>query len=183
MKKIWRFGQNRTSVQGKSKIIVFTVILLSCQVNVAFANSSWYWVTHKPLTILPWVALGTIIIEVVMIHCGNSLARLPISVLAITLANLISFLFPYVLLGAIPTVFDDFGFWAQLDYLTSHLPYYTVGFGFLFFTLIIEIPLVYVLLKKNAAKKLRLLLWIAAANCITTLLVAFVERTLCSGRW
>ena len=44
-------------------LIVIMVLMMLLPVN-AFADSSWVWISEKrPFDILPWVALGTILIE------------------------------------------------------------------------------------------------------------------------
>ena len=70
-----------------------------------------------------------------------------------------------------------------LSQIIDRGPYYTVGTAFLLLTLIIELPVVYFMLKKAADSKKKLALCIVLANVVTTVLVAIVERTLCYGRW
>ena len=49
----------------KGFIIAITLIIVPMRV---YANSSWYWISEiRPFDVLPWVAIGTILIEWLMI--------------------------------------------------------------------------------------------------------------------
>ena len=67
-------------------LIVIMVLMMLLPVN-AFADSSWVWISEKrPFDILPWVALGTILIEWLSIwlipKTGHSLKVLGIVMIA-----------------------------------------------------------------------------------------------------
>ena len=95
------------------------------------------------------------------------------------LGNIISFIAPYI--GYSNSLYGQMGY--TLSQIISQGPYYTVGMAFLLLTIIIELPIVYLLLKKDADNKKKLALCILVANIVTTALVAVVERTLCYGHW
>jgi hypothetical protein len=98
----------------------------------------------------------------------------------VILANLISFLAPYVerAYRFIPT---SGGF--RLSAAFNKCPYYIVLIGYLFLTIIIELPAVFFWLKKDTENIKSLAVLILAANIISTLGVALIERIICVGRW
>jgi len=103
-------------------------------------------------------------------------------IIAVTLANLASFLLPY-LLEALSMMSEGFandlvsGFVENLD----SGPAYIVGFMYLVITLIVEIPIVYAVLNNRTGNRKKLLTTIILVNIATTLLVLMIERILCIG--
>ena len=90
-------------------------------VNV-FADSSWVWISEKrPFDILPWVALGTILIEWLSIwlipKTGNAFKVLGI----VIVANAASFLLPYAFLKA------DLSWYGTFDHILDSGPHYIVS--------------------------------------------------------
>ena len=71
----------------------------------------------------------------------------------------------------------------NFDAFLSKTPNYQVTLMFLLLTLLFEIPVLYLLLRKHTESKKRLLLTAAGANTVTTLICAVLERTLCRGQW
>lgn len=65
----------------------------------------------------------------------------------------------------------------------EHQPFYTVGFLFCLITILIELPIVYCCLKKNAGSRKWFVITILVSNVVTTVLVAIVERIFCVGQW
>lgn len=65
----------------------------------------------------------------------------------------------------------------------KHFPKYIVGFGYLFLTLIAEVPVVYISFKKFITNKKRFLMTIIIVNTVTTIMVAIIERAICKGSW
>lgn len=65
----------------------------------------------------------------------------------------------------------------------EHWPSYTVGVLFCVTTVLIELPIVYLSLRKEVAYSKKFLLTIVGSNIVTTLLVAIVERFFCVGNW
>jgi len=63
------------------------------------------------------------------------------------------------------------------------MPNYIIGLGYLFLTLIIEIPVVYLFFRKDVENKRKLFYVTLCANIATTALVAVVERVVCRGSW
>ena len=62
-------------------------------------------------------------------------------------------------------------------------PNYIVGAGFVILTLVLEIPIVYNLLKKHVDSKKKLLWSIVGSNIVTTAMVAVIERMVTDGYW
>jgi len=145
----------------------------------AFADSSWVWISEtRPYDVLPWVAIATLVIETGMIWLICKFEK-PFKIFCVvTLGNLLSFAAPYV-----AAYFTRA--WYTFTQMMEHLPSYTVGFVFLAVTLLIELPVEYHLLKNDCpADSLRRFLYtIIAANVLTTVMVAVVERTICKGHW
>lgn len=155
--------------------VLFTLTLST----TAFADSSWVWISEtRPHDVLPWVAIATLAIETWMLchFCGIDKTFKVFCV--VMLGNLLSFSAPYVM-----AALDE----VHADFLLSleHWPYYITGTAGLLVTVAVELPVEYGLLKKHvpAQKQTRLLCTVVAANVLTTVMVAIVERTFCRGHW
>lgn len=148
---------------------------------VASANSSWVWISEtRPYDILPFVIIGTLLIETVSVNLICAIENRYKTFLAVLVGNLISFAVPYIGYSN-TTPYADAGY--TLSEIISHGPYYTVGTVFLILTLIVELPVVYLWLKKDCDNKKKLAVCVVVANVVTTAIVAVVERTLCQGHW
>ncbi len=167
----------------KYKLFSMFVISSLCALSfhmLASANSSWVWISEtRPYDILPFVVIGTLLIETVAVNLVGKIDNWYKSFFAIFTGNIISFIAPYI--GYSNSLYGQMGY--TLSQIISRGPYYTVGMAFLLLTIIIELPIVYLLLKKDADNKKNLALSILVANIVTTALVAVVERTLCYGHW
>lgn len=143
---------------------------------ISLANSSWYWLTDaRPIYILPIVCVATIAIETVMIFKCAKIKNVPKVLTGVLLANLLSFILPYILRW-----YDGiYDFKRMID----HTPSYTVCVSYLIMTLVAEIPVVYFMLRKDTESKSKLFLITILSNVITTLMVAVVERVVCTGTW
>lgn len=169
MKKYKLFSLSVISLLGA---LVFTVS--------ASANSSWVWISEtRPYDILPFVVAGTLLIETVAVNLVSKVGNWYKTFFAVFVGNIISFVAPYI--GYSNSLYGQMGY--TLSQIMDRGPYYTVGTAFLLLTLIIELPVVYLMLKKDADSKKKLAVTIVLANIVTTALVAVVERTLCYGRW
>ena len=152
-----------------TRVIVITCFVLLIIPQAVFADSSWCWLTDtRPFDILPPVALATIVIEVLAIWLIPHTGKLMKTAVAVILANAASFLLPYALLLNDPVYpkFDDM-----------------LNAGFVILTLVLEIPIVYNLLKKHADSKKKLLWSIVGSNIVTTAMVAVIERMVTDGYW
>lgn len=165
----------------RTAVIVF---ILSCLFvlmfsSVSYANSSWHWVTASPMKVFPFAVFFTLIIETAAVVIIGKVADVKKSIIVVGLANLFSFLAPYVIraYNFIPTS-GGFKLWAAFE----KGPYYMVLSGYLILTLIVELPVVYLMLLKESSKT-GLAAAILASNIITTLLVAVSERLICIGSW
>ena len=168
----------------KYKLFSMFVISSLCALSfhmLASANSSWVWISEtRPYDILPFVIIGTLIIETVSVNLVCKTGSWYKTFFAVFAGNIISFAAPYIGYSN-TTPYADAGY--TLSEIINRGPYYTVGTAFLILTLIIELPIVYFLLRKDADNKNKLALCIVIANVVTTLLVAVTERTLCHGHW
>ena len=160
-----------------TRVIVITCFVLLIIPQAVFADSSWCWLTDtRPFDILPPVALATIVIEVLAIWLIPHTGKLMKTAVAVILANAASFLLPYALLLNDPV-------YPKFDDMLNAGPNYIVGAGFVILTLVIEIPIVYNLLKKHVDSKKRLLWSIVGSNIVTTAMVAVIERMVTDGYW
>ncbi len=158
-------------------IIVLSSLMLLILPQAVFADSSWCWLTDtRPFDILPPVALATIVIEVLAIWLIPHTGQFMKTAVAVILANAASFLLPYSVL-----VFNQV--YPKFEDALNAGPNYIVGFGFVMLTLLIEIPIVYNLLKKHVDSKKKLLWSIIGSNIVTTAMVAVIERMVTNGYW
>ena len=163
------------------------VLLIAC-INIFLvlatsrvsANSSWHWLTVSPMTVLPFAVIFTLLIETVSVVKFGRVANAKKAFWMVGLANLLSFIAPYLerAYRFIPT---SGGF--SISAAFNKGPYYMILFGYLALTVIVELPVVYLMLRKESLNKKNLLLSILLSNIVTTLLVAVIERVLCTGRW
>ncbi len=155
------------------------ITMLFCLIStVAYANSSWHWISEKrPYDVLPFVIVLTLIIEIlsVIFIAGVKQNKLK-AVIVVIVGNLLSFAAPYISAAT-----DRFMY--TFRQILEHLPFYTVSFWYMVTTLIIEIPVVYNCLKNNAKSKKALLVTIIVSNIFTTLMTGVAERLLCRGEW
>lgn len=159
------------------RIIVLSSLMLLVLSQFVFADSSWCWLTDtRPFDILPPVALATIVIEVLAIWLIPHTGQFMKTAVAVILANAASFMLPYSVL-----VFNQV--YPKFEDALNAGPNYIVGFGFVMLTLLIEIPIVYNLLKKHADSKKKLLWSIIGSNIVTTAMVAVIERMVTDGYW
>jgi hypothetical protein len=150
----------------------------------AYANSSWHWLTdNRPIYILPFVIIGTLVIETVIICLVNrtpTVKKMAFVFLIVCLANLVSFLLPYLFRFS-PIIFMTRQ--ESFQYKMESFPAYVVGIGFLLLTIASEIPIVYFSLQRKVKSKIRLIVSIISANIVTTGLVAILERIYSPGSW
>lgn len=159
----------------KGFIIAITLIIVPMRV---YANSSWHWISEtRPFDILPWVALGTILIEWLMIWKIPKLDK-GLKVLGVVIAsNLASFLLPYMIM------WFESSWYGSFQYILNSGPHYIVGIIFLILTCSVEIPLIYLFFQKKTENPTLLIKVILLANVITTIGVAIVEHVLTKGAW
>ena len=153
-----------------TRVVMIAGFILFVIPQTVFADSSWIWLTdYRPFDILLPVALATIVIEVLSIWLIPHTGKLIKTSVAVILANAASFLLPYALLLEDPV-------YPRFDDVLNAGPNYIVGFGFVVLTLLIEIPVIYNLLKKHVDSRKKLLWSIIGSNIVTTAMVAVIER-------
>jgi len=161
-------------------ILVLSNLFFFISPLISNANSSWHWVTSSPVNVLPFAIIFTLAIETAAVVLIGKVPDVKKSIIIISLANLFSFL--------APAIFRAFRFYPVSGSLSlgaafNKGPYYIVLTGYLVLTIIVELPIVYWLLKKDTSKKPDLVIAILASNIVTTLLVAVCERLICIGSW
>ena len=168
----------KNSIQLRAlRVIALSCLMLLILAQAVLADSSWCWLTDtRPFDILPPVALATIVIEVLAIWLIPHTGKFMKTAVAVILANSASFLLPYALLLSDPV-------YPRFDDVLNAGPNYIVGFGFVMLTLLIEIPVIYNLLKKHVDSKKKLLWAIVGSNTVTTAMVAVIERMVTNGYW
>lgn len=175
----------------KKNRILFSLFMAVCFIMMfsitASANSSWIWVSEtRPLDLLPIVIVVTLAIEIYAVNRFAGVKNLKKVIPVVTLANLVSFIVPYVWGAMSPDnayaflVFEE-GIFYAIDHLVEHWPFYTVSFFFMILTLILEVPIVYLFFKKKEENKKRLFYVIVVANTLTTVITFAVERIFCFG--
>ncbi|MCR5636438.1 MAG: hypothetical protein K6F76_04585 [Clostridiales bacterium] len=157
--------------------------------TVAFANSSWQWISStRPLNLLPIVIIVTLLIEIISVNYIAKVKSLKIVISVVSLANLASFLVPYIWLGISPyNVYSLYtpeeGLFYSINYTAQATPTFTVSLSYLLITLFVETPIVYLLLRKKVPNRKVLAAVIIAANILTTAITFAVERIFCHGEW
>ena len=145
----------------------------------ASANSSWVWISEtRPYDILPVVILLTLAAEVTAVLCALKNRKVWKVLFVVTLANLLSFAAPYLCLYVMSA--ND---GLPLRDFCEKWPAYTVGIAFLAITLLVELPIVWLTLRRDAKHKGRFGLVIVAANLATTGVTALAEHLFCRGHW
>lgn len=168
----------KNSIQLRAlRVIALSCLMLLILAQAVLADSSWCWLTDtRPFDILPPVALATIVIEVLAIWLIPHTGKFMKTAVAVILANAASFLLPYALLLNDPV-------YPKFDDMLNAGPNYIVGAGFVILTLVLEIPVIYNLLKKHVDSKKKLLWAIVGSNTVTTAMVAVIERMVTNGYW
>lgn len=155
----------------------------------ASANSSWHWISSKrPLDLLPVVIIVTLIIEIVSVYYIAKVKDLKRVIPTVLLANLVSFLAPYIWMAVDPYNIYSFytfeeGIFYSIDRNVNSSPTFTVSILYLLITLLIEVPIVFLILRKKAPNKIVLIATIVGSNVITTAITFAVERIFCYGQW
>ncbi len=162
----------------KTRILLICCLAL-CSLNAAHANSSWIWISRtRPVDVLPWVAIATVLFEWLLLVRFAGLRRRGKALGVVALANLASFAVPYAV-HYLCCGIDGLDFSRFLD----HWPIYTIGIAFVIATIAIELPVVYAGLKRDAPDRKRFVCVVIVANVLTTALVAVAERLFCRGHW
>ena len=158
---------------------IISLVLIQLFNLTAFANSSWVWISEtRPYDVLPWVAIGTLVIETLSLMIFAKTKNNSRTFAFVTIANVISFAAPY-LVNLISYSEQQFPFEKYLE----NWPSYTVGISFCIATILIELPIVYFSLRKNVVSIKNFVITVIVSNIVTTILVAIIERLFCVGNW
>ena len=163
----------------RKRLAAFLVLCLLLPLT-ASANSSWMWLSEaRPYDVLSFVAVITIAIETAALWWILGKQKLKKIAIVVVLANLLSFAAPYWFMYDETLRMPLKPFPELMEY--GH--YFTVGTVFLLMTLLVELPVVFLTLRKHTEKKGRFLLTVVGANVVTTLITAAAERIFCYGQW
>lgn len=169
------------------RMIVVLILFTFVYQTTVYANSSWNWLTDSPEKFLPYAILLTLVIEIgAIVLLGRLKSGFSLKVkgtLIIILANIASFLLPYIYRSIEIESFYGEGWDAAWHLSFTSGPYYIVLLGFLFLTISVEVPIIYLYLKKHTERLRILLSVIIIANIVTTLIVAVMERIMFYGQW
>ena len=158
-------------------------LCLACLPSAALANSSWRWFTKtRPHDLLPAAIALTIALEIYLLVRLGGVKRRKWAAGSVIAANLVSFLAPWALEYE-EYLYSGWSMYVGFDAFLSKTPHYQVTILFLALTLLFELPVLYLLLRKRVQSKKRLMLTAAGANALTTLICAGMERMLCRGQW
>lgn len=162
-------------MKKKLWLIVLCMVFLPL---TASANSSWRWLSEaRPYDVLPVVVIITIAIETPALWLVLERKRLAKIAFIVIIANLLSFAAPYLI-----DYLDEMRFLTMRE-LMDKFPSYTVRAAYLWATLLVELPVVCLTLRKHAGNKLHFLMTAVGANVLTTLIAAAAERIFCYGKW
>lgn len=158
--------------------ILLTGTLLVAASSPVFADTSWRWMTDtRPWHLLPVAVVLTVAIETLGIAKCGRVASISKVLLLVCICNLLSFGSTYLF-----DVVSPIAGFTIADFIEMG-PYYNVGALFLIVTIAVEVPLVYLGLRRNTQSRPRLALAIFASNVLTTAAVAVTERLASYGRW
>lgn len=150
--------------------------IVAMSTATAFADSSWIWISEtRPFDVLPFVAAGTVFIEIMMIYWLGKVRKKVLVTGVVIVSNLISFIVPYLL-----KMINDVHPGAEA---LESMPFYTVGLLYLLLTLVIEVPISYIIMDKYVKDRRQLFIVLVVANIVTTVIVALFEHILCKGYW
>lgn len=161
-------------------VFIISLFLMQILSLSAFANSSWRWISEtRPYDVLPWVVIGTLLIETASIVFFAKIKE-GFKVFAfVTIANLLSFAAPYLFIWIVPTAPGGYTFEMMLE----NTPFYTIGFLYYIITILVELPVVCFSLLKYTSSTKKFIITVIGSNIVTTILVAVIERLVCVGHW
>ncbi|KAB3530919.1 hypothetical protein F8154_13440 [Alkaliphilus pronyensis] len=165
---------------------MYIILFFAYQIDIVYANSSWRWLTSSPRELLPIAIIFTLAIEYIGIVVFGKVKQMNwrrTKILGIIIAaNIASFLLPFVM-RTIAMRATSVNWLEAWEDAFGAGPFYIVLFGYLFITILFEIPVMYGNLKKHTMSKKLLFRLIIALNIVTTCIVAVLERILYKGQW
>ncbi|MBQ7504529.1 MAG: hypothetical protein IJT79_04355 [Ruminococcus sp.] len=134
----------------------------SARINLILQNYSSYF---------PMIVGGMLVIEVIMIMLLTDVKRIVNVSFAVLVANVASFVLPRLGIGLLRHEVFFKGMITQ-GLISSNI---IAGVAYLVVSLIIELPILYFMLRVFTPKKVRLMVVAAAANVVTTVAFTVVE--------
>lgn len=148
------------------------IMLLSLSTTVsAYSTAKVTLILHDYSSYFPMIVGGMLIIEGAMILLLTDVKRIVNVSFAVLVANLASFILPRIGLGLLRNDFFYSGMITQ-GLISSNI---IAAAAYFVVSLIIELPILYFMLRVFTKKIARLMLVATAANIVTTIAFAFVE--------
>ena len=121
--------------------------------------------------------IGTVAIETICIYLATHKNCFLKTIITVSIANLASFLIPYLFVRLVPKLLYTY------EQMKEHTPLFMIGAGYFIVTILFELPIVFLTMRKqfNANKQAALI--IIGSNLLTTIMVFFVERFYAPGAW
>lgn len=152
--------------------LTILTILFSLNTTVsAYSTAKVTPVLHDYSSYFPIIVGGMLIIEGVMILLLTDIKRIVNVSFAVLVANIASFVLPRISLGLLKHGVFYKGMITQ-GLISSYI---FAAVAFLAASLIIELPILYFMLRVFTKKRVRLMLVAAAANVVTTVAFTFFE--------
>lgn len=129
---------------------------------------------------MPLAVALTILIEISFVTLTLKITNIRKVCGVIILGNVMSFITPYIVVYCIQR--ENMGY-KTFERAFAGGAYYIIGLGYLFLTIIIELPIVYYGLRKEIKNKTFGCMVICIVNGITTGVVFIIERIACYGQW
>jgi hypothetical protein len=169
--EIASLGVVKMNRKEKTAVFYITIIVIMSRMTIpVYANASWDYVITRPVTLLPFVIIATLLIETYGIKKSNSINKTGKVFLAVFIGNFVSFVVPQI-----SNILYVMRFTETLNY--SKEPLYTIALLYYLLTILFEVPICYFMLKNKVSNKKRLIVSILLVNLITTVLVFASERT------
>lgn len=147
------------------------IILTFCFTPTVFANSIWTkrMDNYSYMEHFPYIIIGTLIIEILALLAVTGMKK-PLKVIgAVVLANAASFLIPEMIINVIMFNGNHFEFFMLFN------TYWVLNVIFIIITIVIELPIIWVILRKDEKNVKALLLTTVAVNIFTTVVTAFID--------
>lgn len=179
-RKVNHLISQQTAVRQSKRALFLLPLLASCLPVTASATAptlwetvsggGWFWKSELiPLHILPVALAGAFLVEIGLFLLTTKPLHKGRACIVFLVGNLLSFLLSYGLIYMS----------SQATLLPQDI--YIVNGAFLILTFFAECSLEYGLLNRDTNNKRRLLLTVILLNLLTTILLGWIERTLCYG--
>jgi hypothetical protein len=193
--------------------IFIIVIMMILGTQTVYASSWHWKIAPPLLVLLPFAIIFTLIVETVSIVKFGEVKKSFKVFCVIIVPNLLSFAASFLdpikdyidlhrsVVYDVPFVYSFFkpikdlvdiyssngynimSIYQLIEESARYGPYYIIVFKYLILTFLIEIPFVYLVLRKDTLSRKKLAISILTSNVITTLVIAVCERIFFTGTW